>query len=699
MRLFNLLFIFLLFISGSGLAQSKFQKQFSQPDSASSLETFDAKQTPDGGYILTGLASQGSGNTYHPFLLKLDCKGDKQWTQFFGSTQTPNNIFPKVIITHDSQIVMINNIGVYSNYNGLAVRCDLSGNILWQKTLNLSTGNDIISDIKETSDGHLILTGASKSTPDVSLVKLTSDGNLIWHKTFGNNGQYDEGSTLIETNDGGYLLTGRYISMSTFNAFLLKTDSSGSMQWLRCYGDTNQHMWGFDIKQLQGGDIVMVGSTTLLKPSYSSYGDNFIMRLNSAGDTLWTKIFYGNPDLFENATSVEVDDQENFIISVATASYPTTGFVPNKHAIMKFSSSGNLLFAKTYNTGGSHYPRLNKAIDKGYILTGFSTNYSGPLGFQTLLIKVDKSLSSGCFEFDQLANTTVTSAPFKITQPVPVTGSGATITNNLATWTSTILDTTLCSHFPALHADFTVKDACINTPVLFECDSVGMVAWHWDFGDIGNADTASGSSVYYTYQSAGVHTVTLIVSNGCDQDTITHTIEISNPSAKPDLGNDKEVCLGTTIELSCSQHYPNYVWSTSDTTESITISQAGGYIVTIDDGPCGLISDTVNVAFINCDTSAISNCAPFVPNAFSPNGDNLNDVFNIRNDVSIGFEFIKMEIYNRWGNAVFSTTDINATWDGRYNGRDQNIDTYYFYIRYKCGKESRTLKGDLLLIR
>lgn len=47
-------------------AQVKFQKQFHQPDSASSLQMFHTKATPDEGYILVGLASQGSSNVYHP---------------------------------------------------------------------------------------------------------------------------------------------------------------------------------------------------------------------------------------------------------------------------------------------------------------------------------------------------------------------------------------------------------------------------------------------------------------------------------------------------------------------------------------------------------------------------------------------------------------------------------------------------------
>lgn len=540
---FKGLLLIIFMHTGVCFSQITFQKQYAQLDSASSLETFDAKATPDGGYIMTGLASEGPSSTlFHPYIIKTDCKGTVEWEHYFGNSQTTGNVYGKVIVTHDSGFVMINNLGVYNNYNGFAVRFDKSGNILWQKLLNLSNGNDNVNDIQETGDGNFILTGSIKGTPDVGLIKLSAAGSLIWCKTFGNNAQYDDGTALIETNDGGYLVTGRYISMGTFNAFLMKTDSSGGMQWLKCYGDTNQHMWGFDVKELDNGDYVMVGSTTILKPNFQSYGDNFIMRLNSSGDTLWTRIFYGTPDMFENASSVLVDDQGNFIVCVATASYPTPGFVPNKHAIMKFSPTGDLLSASIYNDGSSHYPRIAHAYDGGYIMSGFSNNYTGPVGFQTLLMKLDDSLHSGCFETDVTAQTVVTGKAFRITSPVPVTGNSGSIVNNTTSYITAAYDTTLCEFYPVLTAGIDTTGHCIAQPVLFYADSAGIISWHWDFGDPATAnDTSVNQNTSYQYPLPGTYTVTLIVSNGCDSVINTMIVNITHcdPESITDIASSE----------------------------------------------------------------------------------------------------------------------------------------------------------------
>lgn len=555
-HLHPLIFLFLLLQTNFCFAQIRFQKQYSQPDSASSFETFDAKATPDGGYVMTGLASEGpSASLFHPFIVKVNCKGEVMWEHYFGNSQTTGNVAGKVIVTHDSGLVMINNIGVYNNYNGLAVRLDKFGNILWQKLFNLSNGNDNINDIQENSDGSFIISGSVKSTPDVGLIKLSASGNLLWCKTYGNNAQYDDGTALIQTNDGGYLVTGRYISMGTFNAFLMKTDSSGTLQWLKCYGDTNQHMWGFDVKELDNGDYVMVGSTTLLKPNFQSFGDNFIMRLNSVGDTLWTKIFYGTPDQFENASNVLVDDAGNFLVCVATASYPTPGMVPNKHAIMKFSPNGNLLSAKTFNNGSSHYPRMSKAMDGGYILNGFSNQYTGPVGFQTLLMKMDDTLGTGCLETNVTTLTVVEMKGFKITQPVPVLGSSGTVAVNTSTYATSVSDSTICESYPILNAGIDTIGNCVGLPIQFFADTVGNTSWHWNFGDPSTtSDTATSKNATYQYATAGIYTVTLIVSNGCDSSTNTIVVNIlhCNPEG---LTNMNEAAIELLVYPNPARNY------------------------------------------------------------------------------------------------------------------------------------------------
>jgi gliding motility-associated-like protein len=86
-----------------------------------------------------------------------------------------------------------------------------------------------------------------------------------------------------------------------------------------------------------------------------------------------------------------------------------------------------------------------------------------------------------------------------------------------------------------------------------------------------------------------------------------------------------------------------------------------------------------------------------VPNAFSPNGDGINDFFSPR-DTNLSFYTCK--IYNRWGNLVFETTNPNQFWDGNYNGGDC-VDGTYFYLIEAVGLDDKKylFKGFLMLAR
>lgn len=89
----------------------------------------------------------------------------------------------------------------------------------------------------------------------------------------------------------------------------------------------------------------------------------------------------------------------------------------------------------------------------------------------------------------------------------------------------------------------------------------------------------------------------------------------------------------------------------------------------------------------------------FIPNAFSPNGDGLNDEFGVSN---IQFErFLLMRIFNRHGEMVFETTNVDKRWDGTYNGQPAPQDVYYYEIRLALpnGGEQYYRKGDVTLIR
>ncbi|MFT4644662.1 MAG: gliding motility-associated-like protein, partial [Planctomycetota bacterium] len=93
------------------------------------------------------------------------------------------------------------------------------------------------------------------------------------------------------------------------------------------------------------------------------------------------------------------------------------------------------------------------------------------------------------------------------------------------------------------------------------------------------------------------------------------------------------------------------------------------------------------------------NVEMLLPNAFTPNADNLNDVFKIVNEED--FENISIRIYNRWGEMVFSSIESNLAWDGTYNGKDQAEDNYTYYLEAtaKTTKKQMKVSGSVTLFR
>ena len=107
-------------------------------------------------------------------------------------------------------------------------------------------------------------------------------------------------------------------------------------------------------------------------------------------------------------------------------------------------------------------------------------------------------------------------------------------------------------------------------------------------------------------------------------------------------------------------------------------------------------SDTafISIAVIHCGTSSFA-----IPNAFTPDSDDLNDYFEIFTKEGLNPEG-SIRIFNRWGQKVFAANNLTAKWDGRFKGKMQPSDYYLYQVNYQCddGTE-QIIKGGLLLIR
>jgi len=197
----------------------------------------------------------------------------------------------------------------------------------------------------------------------------------------------------------------------------------------------------------------------------------------------------------------------------------------------------------------------------------------------------------------------------------------------------------------------------------------------------------------YTVTKEGQYFVN-VSRSGC---TASDTINVSVVDLKQDLGEDTVVCKKQPFAITLNAYAPPGAavqWSTGSTDPSIVVTSTGKYNVRVSKDGCEGQDDYV-VSDELCD------CIVGMPNAFSPNGDGLNDVFAPVIEAQCKVAGYLFNVFNRWGELVFSTTKPGAGWDGMYNGQPAESGNYMFTIEYEKGtKHNRyTLKGDVTLIR
>ncbi len=166
---------------------------------------------------------------------------------------------------------------------------------------------------------------------------------------------------------------------------------------------------------------------------------------------------------------------------------------------------------------------------------------------------------------------------------------------------------------------------------------------------------------------------------------------------------DTTIYRGGTANLDAGVSCANqYSWSPagevgdpSARTTTGSPSSTRTYQVSYEYGGC-TATDTVQVRVI--DPSEIECGELPMPNAFTPNSDGRNDIFFISNPFTL--ETLEaFEIFDRLGNKVFSTANVNASWDGRFKGQEANPGMYLYKVKYTCQGEDLVKSGSVMLIR
>jgi len=205
-------------------------------------------------------------------------------------------------------------------------------------------------------------------------------------------------------------------------------------------------------------------------------------------------------------------------------------------------------------------------------------------------------------------------------------------------------------------------------------------SYQWSNGDIQSNSTLVGEGDHW-----------VVVSNKCGSASDTFNVRLS-PYPIVDLGPDTTLCGNFNLLLDAGNPGMQYEWLPfGETTQVINATEQVVYTVTVtnDDG-CATSDD------FEIDDKCVS--FTFVPTAFSPNGDNLNDKFAPK---LVNYEDYSMIIFDRWGEVVFTSDDIHLGWDGKINGEIAPLGVYYYSIRFITTEngEYKTVNGPVRIIR
>jgi hypothetical protein len=342
--------------------------------------------TNDGGYIFAGYTWSNDGDVqgHLPgwnadyWVVKVDSIGNLQWQKCLGGTM--NDYATSILQTNDGGFMVA---GLSSSADGNVtghhgdtskpdiwiVKLDSTGEIQWNKSYGGTEDEQVVEIIQLPDSGYAFATFTSSSDGDVSfnhglffdiwLVQLNPGGDILWEKTYGGSNT-DVFGDLIKTQDGGYLLGGVTRSTdgdvtsfigSKGNAWLVKLDSQGGLQWQKTYVGINNDGGVHHIESTSDKGYVFTGAAlplTLL--GQTSFIDSWIVKIDSLGNEKW-QMAIGGSNIDDSQTILQTPDG-GYIVGGSTFS--------NDNDVVDNHGQGDLWLVKLSPSSGLEEQNINQ---------------------------------------------------------------------------------------------------------------------------------------------------------------------------------------------------------------------------------------------------------------------------------------------------------------------------------------------------
>ncbi len=248
---------------------------------------------------------------------------------------------------------------------------------------------------------------------------------------------------------------------------------------------------------------------------------------------------------------------------------------------------------------------------------------------------------------------------------------------------------------------------CTNFTDASTVNNGSIISWNWDFGDGQSSDLQQPQ---HCFNQLGSYSITLTVAadNGCSAlVTLPDMINLGGkPVADFIVPESLNIMEPEVAFADNSTGADSWSWvfgdTLSDSLLNISIESSPSHIYSEPGGYCALLTVTNTTGCIDTTEKCFeiyTDYTFYIPNSFSPNNDGKNDEFYCKGEGVMEF---KMDIFDRWGTIVFTTTDINQHWDGKplKSARVAQQDSYVYDIVTKdIYKERHQYTGNIIIVR
>ena len=656
-------------------------------------------ETADKGFLLVGYTTGGTAVGEDGLVVKIDKNGTVQWSKTFSNTG--NERFNGCIeLNSNYYLVGQTTTATIGGQDAWCVKIDTLGNLIWSKKYG-TTAADGFHKLKALSNDRIMLCGYSGGSGGEQLaylyaVKIDVNGTTLFERSYGSGlgtTKTNVARNLALTSTGDILLLGYTYCFGAglHDGIVVSIDTTaGNRLWTKSYGGSGNDVM-HSIMNDKNGNLIGSGYDRLNGSVDTRF---WVLNLDNQGNNLWQKSYYHNTTSVNYIGAISTAEDKGFI-STINASAPSGSLSTE---IMRIDSVGNTLWIRKFDDSNiENLSTILTTSDTNYIALGY-TNSFGNGGYDMFIVKLDRfgSIDNCCVKSSTIL---VQSAGMVVSPQVQVDKSNVSNTTNTPIGVSVSLQKIISCSPTVSNVSINASFCSGNTYTLPSGAVVSSAGTY-----VSNLVNAAGCDSIVTVTLSVNNAISTTINSGiCPGSSyvLPDGIVVSNPGTYTTILNAANGCDSTIIS--------NLSFQTTVTiAENVVLCSGDKYLLPGGDliFDAGIYTDTVLTAF-GCDSIIITTVAiePLngvfaeVPNVFTPNDDGKNDFFVVGNS-GYCVESYSILVYNRWGQKVFESTNIDESWDGRISGNIAAAGTYFYIIVSKNNNNSENKKtGFVTVIR